>query len=89
MEDIIKLNSRGDNNHHLKKMKNLNNKESKTYSLRLDSTYLRSGFVDDIRRFIDPPGGPMIVEGELLKEANAVVDKITAVPGSGYYITFR
>lgn len=89
MEDIIKLSSRGGNNNHLKKLKKTDNGESKTYALKLDSNYLRSGFVDDTRRFVDPPGGPMIVEGEFLKEANAVVDKITAVPGSGYYITFK
>ena len=89
MEDIIKLHSRGDINNYLKKMKRLNGEESKTYVIKTDIPTLRSGYVEDKRKFIDPSGGPMIVEGSLLEEANAVVKSIDFVVGYGHIITFE
>lgn len=38
---------------------------------------------------IDPSGGPMIVEGSLLEEANAVVKSIDFIVGYGYTVTFE
>ena len=39
--------------------------------------------------FIDPSGGPMIVVGHMLEEAEAVVKSIDFVKGYGYTITFE
>ena len=89
MEDIIKLHSRGGANNYLKKMKRLNGEESKTYVIKTDIPTLRAGYVEDKRKFIDPSGGPMIVEGLLLEEANAVVKSIDFVVGYGHIITFE
>jgi hypothetical protein len=50
---------------------------------------LRIGYVDDKHKFIDPSGGPMIVEGSLLEEANAKVKSIDFVTGFGHTITFE
>lgn len=89
MEDIIKLHSRGNVNNYLKKMKRLNGEESKTYAIKTDIPIIRAGYVEEKRKFIDPSGGPMIVEGSLLKEANAVVKSIDFVVGYGHIITFE
>ena len=89
MEDIIKLHSSGGANNYLKKMKRLNGEESKTYVIKTDIPTLRAGYVEDKRKFIDPSGGPMIVEGSLLEEANAVVKSIDFVVGYGHIITFE
>lgn len=89
MEDIIKLHSRGGSNNYLKKMRRPNSEESKTYVIKTDTPTLRMGYVDDKRRFIDPSGGPMIVEGSLLEEANAIVKSIDFVVGYGHTITFE
>lgn len=50
---------------------------------------LRMGCVEEKRKFIDPSGGPMIVEGSLLEEANAVVKSINFIAGYGHTITFE
>ena len=89
MEDIIKLHSRGGANNYLKKMKRLNGEESKTYVIKTDMPTLRSGYVEERRKFIDSSGGPMIVEGSLLEEAHAVVKSIDFVVGYGHIITFE
>ena len=89
MEDIIKLHSRGGANNYLKKMKRLNGEESKSDVIKTDIPTLRAGYVEDKRKFIDPSGGPMIVEGSLLEEANAVVKSIDFVVGYGHIITFE
>lgn len=89
MEDIIKLHSRGDINNYLKKMKRLNGEESKTYVIKTDIPILKTGYVEETRKFIDLSEGPMIVEGLLLEEANAVVKSIDFIVGYGYTITFE
>ena len=63
--------------------------ESKTYLIKTDMPTLRMGYVDEKNKFIDPSGGPMIVEGSLLEEANAVVKSIDFVVGYGHIITFE
>ena len=70
-------------------MRRPNGEESKTYVIKTDAPTLRIGYVEDKRRFIDPSGGPMIVEGSLLEEANAVVKSIDFVVGYGHIVTFE
>lgn len=89
MENIINLKSRGGEKNYLKKMTKADGSESKTYILKSESHYLRAGYVDEKHKFIDPSGGPMIVEGSLLPEADAVVESITFVQGYGHTITFK
>ena len=88
MEDIIKLHSRGGANNYLKKMKRLNGEESKTYVIKTDIPTLGAGYIEG-KKFIDPSGGPMIIEGSLLEEAYAVVKSIDFVAGYGHIITFE
>ena len=87
MNDIINLNSRGYEKNYLKKLKKPDNTESKTYVLKVSNPYLRTGVIDG-KKFINPSGGPMIVVGETLKEAEAVVKSIDYTIGYGYTITF-
>ena len=89
MEKIIKLHSRGGIENYLKMMKKLDGEESKTYLLKTSMPILRIGYVDNKHKFIDPSGGPMIVEGSLLEEANAKVKSIDFVTGFGHTITFE
>lgn len=88
MKDIIELESRGYEKNYLKKLKKPDNTESKTYVLKVSNPYLRTGVIDGEKKFIDPSGGPMIVVGETLKEAEAVVKSIDYTIGYGYTITF-
>lgn len=87
MNDIINLTSGGYEKNYLKKLKKPDNTESKTYVLKVSNPYLRTGVIDR-KKFIDPSGGPMIVVGETLKEAEAVVKSIDYTIGYGYTITF-
>lgn len=89
MKDIIELESRGYEKNYLKKLKKPDNTESKTYVLKVSNPYLRTGVIDGEKKFIDPSGGPMIVVGETLKEAEAVVKSIDYTIGYGYTITFK
>ena len=89
MENIINLKSRGGERNYLKKMTKADGSESKTYLLKSESHYLRVGYIDEKRKFIDPSGGPMIVEGSVLPEANAEVEAITFVQGYGHTVTFK
>ena len=41
------------------------------------------------KKFIDPSGGPMIIVGYKLEEADAVVKSIDFVNGYGWTITFE
>ena len=89
MKEIIKLHSRGEVNNYLKKMLKPDGSECKTYALKTDIPYLRVGTVEGGKKFIDPAGGPMIVEGHMLEEAGAVVINIDHARGQGYLITFE
>lgn len=89
MNDIIKLISRSKYEHHyLKRMTKPDGEESKTYVLKLSDPFIRSGMIDK-HKFIDPSGGPMIMEGSRLEEAEAIVKSIDFVVGYGYTITFE
>ena len=89
MEDIIKLRSRYGTANYLKKMPKPDGSESKTYVLKTEVSTLRVGKVQEGNEFIDPSGGPMIVVGHMLEEAEAVVKSIDFVKGYGYTITFE
>lgn len=89
MKDLIKLRSRGEAENYLKKLIKKGDSESLTYVLETDSPYLRTGEVANRRKFIDPSGGPMIVVGDYLEEANAVVESIDFAEGYGWTITFK
>ena len=72
MKDIIKLHSRyASDNNYLKKVEGT----EKSYTLKTDCCY-RAGKVNNGANFIDPSGGPMIIEGEFLHEADATIDNI-------------
>ena len=89
MKDLIKLKSRDGAENYLKKLIKKDDSESFTYVLKTDVPYLRVGEVDNGRKFIDLSGGPMIIVGDYLEEANAVVESIDFVEGYGWIITFR
>lgn len=90
METIIKLDSRGDTNTFLKKLKSTQeDKESKTYLLKTNTAQFRVGYTEDANKYIDPVGGPMIVQNTFLPEAKALVKSIDLVVGYGYTITFE
>ena len=58
------------------------------YRLETQLNY-RTGTVSEGKKFVDPSGGPMIVEGHMLEEAGAVVKYIDHAMGQGYLITFE
>lgn len=89
MKDLIKLKSRGHEENYLKRLKKLDGSESKTYVLKVSTPYLRGGEVEGGKKFIDPSGGPMIVVGDYLEEAEAVVKSLDFVEGYGWTITFE
>ena len=76
MEDIIKLRSGYKAVNYLKKMPKPDGSESKTG-------------VCHIHKFINPSEGPIIIEGQELEEAKAVVKSIDFVEGYGWTITFE
>lgn len=89
MEDIIKLKSRYKVENYLKRLSKPNGSGSKTYVLKVEVPTLRVGKVEGGKKFIDPSGGPMIVVGCRLEEANAVVKSIDFIEGYGWTITFE
>ena len=89
MEDLIKLKSRDGTENYLKKLIKKGSSESLTYVLKTNVPYLRIGEVDNGRKFIDPSGGPMIIVGNYLEEAKAVVKSIDFVEDYGWTITFE
>lgn len=89
MENIIYLNSREGPNNLLKKLSAAPGKESKTFALKTGSSVLRMGYTEDKKKFLDPSGGPMLIVGNFLKEANAVIKSIDFIEDYGYTITFE
>lgn len=72
MKDIIKLQSRyASDNNYLKRIEGTD----KSYELKTKYWY-GAGKTDNGANYIDPSGGPMIIEGEYLPEADAVIDSI-------------
>lgn len=89
MKDLIELKSRGEEHNYLRRLVKPDGSESHTYMLKTSTYMMRSGNMPNGKLFIDPAGGPMIVEGEYLEEAEAVVKYIDHVMGQGYAITFE
>lgn len=89
MKDLIDLKSRREEHNYLRRLVKLDGSESHTYMLKTSTYTIRNGLTDKKKKFIDPLGGPMIVEGEYLEEAEAVVKSIDYVIGQGYVITFE
>lgn len=71
MKNIIKLRSRYGAVNYLKKMPEPDGSKSKTYVLKTDMPALRVGEVQGGNKFIGPSGGPLIVVGYKLEEADA------------------
>ena len=88
MKEIIKLQSRDSTNTHLQLLYRKDGEESKTYLLKTSSDTLRVGSLSNGEKFIDPSGGPMIIERHKLAEADAFVKSIDFTEGFGYTITF-
>lgn len=89
MKDLIELKSRGEEHNYLRKLKKADGSESMTYLLKTSTYMMRSGNMPNGKLFIDPAGGPMIIVGSYLEEAEAVVKSIDHVMGQGYAITFE
>ena len=89
MKDLTKLKSRGHEENYLKKLNKPDGSESKTYVLKVSTPYLRCRELEGDKKFIDPSGGPMIVVGSYLEEAEAVVKSIDFTMGYGCTITFE
>lgn len=89
MKNLIKLRSRGGAKNYLKKLIKKDGSESLTYVFKTDAPYIRAGEVSDGRKFLDPSGGPMIVVGDYLEEAEAIVESIDFTERYGWTITFK
>lgn len=87
MKDTIKLTSRGEEHHYLRLLKKVGGGDSSSYLLKSSTTNVKIGYREG-KMFIIPSGGPEIAVGELLEDANMVVNKIDFIAGTGYIITF-
>ena len=55
------------------------------YKLETKLNY-RCGRVSADKKFVDPSGGPMMIEGEVLEELGKVIKRIDFVQGEGTFI---
>lgn len=89
MEDIIKLNSHDGSNNYLKKLNTEPYEGKQAYALKTSYRYsIRMGTVKDGISFVDPSGGPMLVEGDSLNGKYKIV-KIAGVPYVGIIIVLE
>lgn len=58
------------------------------YKLETQLSY-RCGKVSANKKFVDPSGGPMIIEGEFLDEVGKTVKRIDFVQGEGTFLEFE
>lgn len=58
------------------------------YKLETQLSY-RCGRVSANKKFVDPSGGPMIIEGEFLDEVGKTVKRIDFVQGEGTFLEFE
>lgn len=58
------------------------------YRLETQLNY-RTGTVSEGKKFVDPSGGPMIIEGEYLEEVGKTVKRIDFVQGEGTFLEFE
>ncbi len=89
MKSLIKLKSRREESNILKKLTKADGSESYTYILKTSVYNMKGGLTDRGKQFLSLVGGPTIVEGEYLKEAEATVKSIDYLEGKGYIITFN
>lgn len=88
MEAIIKLESKYEERNWLKRLKKAGtDEESKTYLLNTASPF-NAGYIDAKTKFIDLAGGPMLIEGQFLAEADSKIKSIDYITGFGWTITF-
>lgn len=87
MKDIIKLNTHDGSNNYLEKLPNTINE----YTLKTSIEFIRCGEVAENKKFVDPNGGPMLVEGEQLPaiDIKAKIIKISSITGQGFIITLE
>lgn len=89
MREKYELSSR-DAKNSLELLPRKDGQESKTYIVKTSSSIVRTGKTNEGDSFLDLSGGPMIVVGKPLKEAdNAVVRSIDWSEGFGFTVTFR
>lgn len=88
MEKQYKLKSRGGENNYLKLMSKPDGSESKTYLLKTENPYIGTGYLNNGKFYVDPSGGPMLVEGEEVPDIGKIKD-ISLAYGYGYFITFE
>lgn len=89
MEDVYKLKTRGSAQTFLRKLYSTEGEETCSYLLKTDSLIMRTGEVEVGKKFIDPSGGPMIVEGEVLREVGKRVKYLDFSAGNGWVVTFE
>lgn len=83
MKKIIKLQTHDGSNNYLEQYK------GHVYKLVTQHGFLRGGEIDENHKFIDPSGGPMIVENCVLEGTDWIVDNIEFKKGVGQLITLR
>lgn len=86
MEKEIRLKSRDDIKNYLVKIE-IEDCPNDAYSLKTDFPY-RTGITNTGNHYIDPSGGPFMVEGMFLEEANSTIKYIGSSNKYGDYIMF-
>ena len=84
----IKLKSHDGSNNYLEEIEGRPNE----YRLVTSYNFLRGGYIGEHQHFIDPSGGPMIVEGEQLDcygDKSYIVENISVEKGIGHIITLK
>lgn len=84
----IKLQSHDGTNNYLEELEGRPNE----YHLVTPINFLRGGYIGENQQFVDPSGGPMIVEDEKLDcygDKSYMVENISSEKGIGYIITLR
>ena len=84
----IKLQSHDGTNNYLEELEG----RPDEYHLVTPCNFLRGGYIGENQQFVDPSGGPMIVENEKLDcygDKSYMVDKISFEKGIGCIITLR
>ena len=92
MKDLIELKSRGEEHNYLRRLVKPDGSESHTYMLKTSTYAMRGGLTDKKKKFVDPSGGPMIVEGEKLacyEPITPTVINISYEKGIGAIITLE
>jgi hypothetical protein len=91
MEEIIHLRTNNrDDFIFLKKLQKPNGKESKTFLLKTNARSVKYEYIDTKRKTLVPSGClSIMIEEQLLEEADAIISNISYTPGLGYTITFK